>query len=144
MGQLHPGYAPLFMNEIYDSTQHLDMPIGPDAEVLRADASLGENGSCLSHYQPGATDCTAAEMNEMPVVRVAVAARILAHRRDEHPIGKRQVSNRERIKQASHVHSLLVICHFSVIRMRRMSKVQTRAGAAATARLGYFLRRLSL
>jgi hypothetical protein len=36
-------------------------------------------------------------MNEMPVVRESVAARILAHRRDEHPIGKRQISNRERI-----------------------------------------------
>ena len=42
------------------------------------------------------------EMNEMPVVSVSVVARILAHRRDEHPIGKRQISNRERIKQAGH------------------------------------------
>src|SRR5437899_47118 len=32
----------------------------------------------------------------------------------------------------------------SVIRTRRMSKVQTRVGAAAAARLAYFLRRLSL
>jgi len=30
-------------------------------------------------------------------------ARILTHRRDEHPIGKLQISNRERIKQAGHV-----------------------------------------
>jgi hypothetical protein len=34
--------------------------------------------------------------------------------------------------------------HRSVIRTRRMSKVQTRAGAAAAAGLAYFLRRLSL
>ena len=52
--------------------------------------------------QSGATDRTAAEMNEMPVVRVSVVARILTHRRDEHPIGKLQISNRERIKQARH------------------------------------------
>ena len=45
-------------------------------------------------------------MNEMPVVRVSVMARILTHRRDEHPIGKRQISNRERIKQARHGHKL--------------------------------------
>ena len=38
----------------------------------------------------------------MPVIRESVVARILAHRRDEHPIGKRQISNRERIKQARH------------------------------------------
>jgi len=31
----------------------------------------------------------------------------MAHRRDEHPIGKRQISNRKRIKQASHVSSFL-------------------------------------
>ena len=30
--------------------------------------------------QPGATDRTAAEMNEMPVVGVSVVARILTHR----------------------------------------------------------------
>ena len=72
MGQLHSGYAPLFMNETDDSTQHLDVPVGPDAEILRADASLGKNGRCLSHDQPGATDRATAEMNEMPVVRVSV------------------------------------------------------------------------
>ena len=44
----------------------------------------------------------AAEMNEMPVGRVSIVARILTHRRDDHPIGKRPISNRERIKQASH------------------------------------------
>ena len=89
MRQLHSGDAPLFMNEADDSTQHLDVPVRPDAEVLRTDASLGKNGRCLSQYQSGATDRAAAEMNEMPVVSVAVVARILTHRRDEHPIGKR-------------------------------------------------------
>src|SRR5438128_2228322 len=100
MGQLHPGDASMFMDETDDSTQHLDMPIGPDTEVLRADASLGENGRCLSHDQSRATNRPAAEMHEMPVVRVAVLARILTHRRHEHPISKRQISNRKRIKQA--------------------------------------------
>jgi len=41
-------------------------------------------------------------MYEVLVVRIAVAARLLTDRRDEHPIGKRQISNRERIKQAGH------------------------------------------
>ena len=78
------------------------MAILPDAEVLRTDASLGENGGCFGQDQSGATDRTAAEMNEMPVVRITVPARVLTHRRDEHPIGKLQISNRERIKQAGH------------------------------------------
>ena len=44
VGQLHSGYASLFMNKTDDSTQHFDVPVGPDAEILRADASLGKNG----------------------------------------------------------------------------------------------------
>src|SRR4029077_17223836 len=117
MGQLHSGDAPLFMNETDDSAQHLDVPVGPDAEVLGTDASLGQNGRCLSHYQPGAADRAAGEMNEVTIVSVSVVARILTHRRDEHPIGKFYFSNRERIKQASHGQ-------WSVIRTRRVSKVQ--------------------
>src|SRR4029077_4548204 len=93
---------PLFMNETDDSTQHLDVPIAPDAKVLRTDPRLGENGRCLSQDQAGTSDGTAPEMNEMPVGSVSIAARVLTHRRDEHPIGKRQISNRERIKQAGH------------------------------------------
>ena len=90
------------MNEADDSTQHFDVPVRPDAEVLRADSRLGKNGRCLSQHQSGATDGATAKMNEMPVVSVSIVARILTHRRDEHPIGKRQISNRERIKQAGH------------------------------------------
>ncbi len=102
MGQLHSSYAALFMNETDDSTQHLDVLVAPDAEILGTDASLGKNGGCLSQDQSGATHRAAPEMNEMPVVRESVAARILTHRRDEHPISKFYFSNRERIKQAGH------------------------------------------
>src|SRR4029077_10241976 len=110
MGQLHSGYASLFMNETDDSTQHLDMPVGPDAEVVRTDPSFRKNGRCLGQDQAVAADGATAEMNEMPVVRVSVLARILAHRRDEHPVGKRQISNRERIKQGSHGQKSIVTC----------------------------------
>src|SRR6266404_6816529 len=102
MGQLHSGDASLFVNETDDSSQHLDVPVCPDAEILRTDASLGKNGRGLSKYQSRATDGATAKMNEMPIVGVSVVARVLAHRRDEHPIGKFYFSNRERIKQASH------------------------------------------
>src|SRR5213594_2916942 len=90
------------MDKINDSTQHLDVLVVPDAEILRTDASLGKNGRCLSQDQSGATHRATPEMNEMPVVRESVVARILTHWRDEHPIGKLQISNRERIKQAGH------------------------------------------
>src|SRR2546423_8282330 len=102
MGQLHSGDAPLLMNETDNSIQHLDVPIVPNPEVLRTDPPLRQNGRCLSQDQPGATHRPAAEMNEMPVARVAILARILTHRGDEDPIRKLHVSNRERIKKAGH------------------------------------------
>src|SRR5438094_10204276 len=74
VGQLHSGYASLFMNKTDDSTQHLDVLVAPDAEILRTDATLGKNGGCLSQHQSGATHRTAAEMNDMPVVSESVAA----------------------------------------------------------------------
>src|SRR4029077_16111456 len=129
MGQLHSGDAPLFMNEADDSSQHLDVPVCPDAEVLRTDASLGKNGRCLSKYQSGATGGATPEMNEMPVVSVSVVARVLTHRRDEYPIGKFYFSNRERIKQAGHGQRL-------VTRTERMSKVQfVRTAVSAAAQI---------
>src|SRR5439155_23128579 len=149
MGQLHSGYAALFMNETNDSAQHLDVLVAPDAKILGTDSSFGKNGRCLSQHQSSATNRAAPEMNEMPVVRESVAARILTHRRDEHPIRKRQISNRERIKQAGHGQRSVIVlscqlpsvpaCHvlvstktearakagyFSVIRMCGCSKVQ--------------------
>jgi hypothetical protein len=77
-------------------------------------------------------------------------ARILAHRRDEHPISKFYFSNRERIKQASHgqrseVRSRKweVMGQRSVIRMRRMSKVQfVRTAVSAAAQIAGRLRGL--
>src|ERR1700726_1516265 len=104
MGQLHSGDASLFMNETDDSSQHLDVPVCPDAEVLRTDASLGKNGRGLSQDQAGTSDGATAKMNEMPVVSVSIVARVLTHRRDERPIGEFYFSNRERIKQASHLY----------------------------------------
>src|SRR5438477_4049839 len=102
MSQLHSGDAPLFINETNNSTEHLDMAVGPDAEVLRTDASFRKNGRCFGQNQSRTSDGATSKMNQMPVVRVSVVARILTHRRDEHPIGKVQISNRERIKQAGH------------------------------------------
>jgi len=100
----------LFMNETDDSTQHLDMLVGPDAKVMRANASLRKNGRCLSQNQAGTTDGATSKMNEMPIVSVSALARVLTHRRDEDPIGKLQISNRERIKQASHGQRSIVTC----------------------------------
>ena len=71
-----------------------------------------------------------SKMNEMPIVSVSVVARVLAHRRDEHPIGKLYFSNRERIKQASHGQrsvvsgrNSMVTCHSSLVTAPRDHRI---------------------
>src|SRR5664279_1417109 len=102
MGQLHPGHTTLLMNEADDSGQRRNVIVTPDTQVLRADAALGNNGSCLGKHQPSPTHGTAAQMHEMPVVGISVGTGVLAHRRDKHAVGKREISNREWIEQVSH------------------------------------------
>src|SRR3954462_12002842 len=97
------------------------MPVVPDTEILRTNPAFRKNSRRFRQDKASSADRTAAEMNEMPLVRVSVDARILAHRRDEYSIGKGEVSNRERIKQARHD------CSKDIIRTRGMSKVQLRA-----------------
>ena len=78
--QLHSGDAALVVNETNDTPQRLDMSIAPDAKVLRTDAALGQDRGRFGHHQSRAADRATAEMDEMPVVRQTVAARVLTHR----------------------------------------------------------------
>src|SRR5271167_1081718 len=59
MRQLHPGYTALLMNEPDDPGQRFNVIVTPDAKVLRADAGLGKNGSCLGKHQTGSAYCPA-------------------------------------------------------------------------------------
>src|SRR6266576_393965 len=102
MRQLHAGDTALFMDETDDPSQRLNVPVTPDTKVLRTDAALGKNGRCLSKHQSSAAHCLPAQMDEVPVIGVPIAAGVLAHRRDENAICKLEISNRERIKKVSH------------------------------------------
>src|SRR5260370_30403126 len=90
------------MNTADDSRQRLNVIVHPDAQVLRTDPSLGKNCSCFRQHQSSATYRPAAEMHEMPVVRVSVSAGVLAHRRNKYAVRKRNIPNRERVQQVSH------------------------------------------
>ena len=100
--QLHAGDAALLMNEPDDSSERLNVIVIPDAKILRTDAALGKNGRGLGKHQSSSTHCTAAQVDEMPVVRVPVRTGVLAHRRDKHTVRKREATNGERVKQVSH------------------------------------------
>src|ERR1700690_2068785 len=117
MSQLHSGYAALFMNEANDPRERFNMIVLPDAEILRADTSVGKNGSCFGEHQSGATDGAAAQMDEMPVVRVSIGAGVFAHRRNKHAVRKCDIANRQRIKEVSH----RVLRCFSIVVGRRLS-----------------------
>src|ERR1700726_3471250 len=90
------------MNKADDSSERFNVLITPNAKVLRTNATLGKNGRCLGQHQPGSAHGAAAQMDEMPVVGVAIMTGVLAHGRDKHTICKLEVSNGERIKKVSH------------------------------------------
>ena len=90
------------MNESNDGAQGLGVIVTPNAEVLWADAAFRQDRGRLCHDQSRATDGATAEMNEMPVLRQPVSARVLTHRRDKDAVGEFDIANRERIEQVSH------------------------------------------
>ena len=100
--QLDAGDAAVFVEKPHNSRQRLDVVVGPDPEVLRADAPLGCHGRGLRHHQAGATDRAAPEMHEMPIIGQSVNARVLAHRRHEHAIGEGDGADRQRIEEVWH------------------------------------------
>src|ERR1700730_11008600 len=78
MRQLHAGDTALLMNEIDDASERFNVPVFPDAQIVRTDTTLRKNSRCLSKHQPCAAHCAAAEMNKMPVIGIPIAARVLA------------------------------------------------------------------
>ena len=78
--------AALRANESHDARQRLYMGFAPNAQILRADARLGQHGCCFGHHQARAAHGAAAEVHQMPVVGQSVLAGVLAHRRDSDAI----------------------------------------------------------
>jgi hypothetical protein len=96
--KLHTGNTALLVDKSYDSGQWLDLIVTPYTEVLRTDPPLREDGCSLRKHQSRAAHRTASQMNEVPVVREPINARVLAHRRNEHAVRKFNISNNEWIK----------------------------------------------
>jgi hypothetical protein len=86
--QLHTGDAALRVDEANDAREHVDVFVAPDAEIVRADAAFWQDRRRFGQHEPGAADRTAAEVDEVPVGREPIAARVLAHRRYEHAVVK--------------------------------------------------------
>ena len=66
---------------------HMLRPV--HAGAMQADAALRQHIGHLGDDQAGAPDGAATEMNKVPVAHGAVRGRVLAHRRDHHPVAQR-------------------------------------------------------
>ena len=93
--ELHAWNGALRRDEAEDAREHLDVRVLPDSEVVRTDPAVGEYGSRLGQHGPCAANRPAAEVDEMPVAREPVDARVLAHRRDDNAVAERDAAQRE-------------------------------------------------
>ena len=94
--KLHTRHCALLLDETKNAREHFDVFVFPDSQVLRADAPFRQHGSRFRDKKRRAADRTTPEMHQMPVVREAIDARILAHRRDADAIAQPHVAQSQR------------------------------------------------
>ena len=84
------------VNEIHDALprRHVLGLVHPRA--ARADPALAAHVGHLGDDEPRAADRATAEIHQVPVVRRAVIGRVLAHRRDDDPVGQDELAQPER------------------------------------------------
>ena len=74
--------------EVGDAVEEGDVVVGVDAEVAGGDAAFGGDGGGFGEDGAGSADGAGAEVDEMPVVGVAVHGAVLAHGRDDDAVGE--------------------------------------------------------
>ena len=89
MGELRAPDGAVRAHEPTDARQHLDMPVLPETEIVRADPAFSGDGRGFGEDERGTADRELAEMNEMPVVGESVGTRVLAHRRHADAVAQR-------------------------------------------------------
>ena len=90
--ELHAGYCSLRRYKCKDTRQHLDLFVFPQSEIIWTNTTFRGDRSRFRHHQRSATYRATPQMNEMPVIREPIDARILAHRRDADSITKFDVA----------------------------------------------------
>ena len=82
--------------------ERLEMPLAPGPEVLRRNASFRRDRGGFRKHERRAANRPRAKMGEMPIVRVAVDRRILAHRRNANAIGEVNVAQAKFAEEMRH------------------------------------------
>ena len=101
MGELDAGHCALLAHEAEGAREGFDVAVVPEAEVVRADASLGHHRGRLGDHGAGAALREAAEVDQVPVGGDAVHARVLAHRGHDDAVAQAQVAYWQGIEEAS-------------------------------------------
>ena len=86
--ELHPGVSTLAVQKSCDAFKRLDVLVLVNSKVLGRDAAFGGYSRGFGHHQSRATHGAAAQMHQMPIRGKAIAAGILAHRRNHDAVGK--------------------------------------------------------
>src|SRR4029077_12979229 len=102
VGDLDARWTALPADEPDDARERVDVIIGPDPQILWADAAISRHGRRFGQYQRGSADCPASQMDNVPVRRKSVGARVLAHRGHEDAVRKRQTAQGEWIEEMGH------------------------------------------
>ena len=76
--------------------------IGVQAEVLGRDPPLRRNRRGLQDHEARAREGEVAQVDHVPVRRLAVLGRVLAHGRDDDPIREAKIANQQRLEQTTH------------------------------------------
>ena len=93
VSQLDAGNGALAQEKMRDAGEEADVIVFPDAEILGADAAFRGDGAGFCEDEGGASDGAAAEVDEVPVVREAIDAGILAHGGDNDAVAEKDVTN---------------------------------------------------
>src|SRR6185437_12144792 len=93
--KLNRRYGVLRLDECGDWLESFRMCAGPNAGIARRDATLGRNCGSFDTDHRCTADGATAEVDQVPVSRHSVLARVLAHRRNDDAILERQCSECE-------------------------------------------------
>ena len=91
----------MLFDKAEDSGQNGNVIVRPNAQILRADPALRKHCGRLRKYNGCSAHCPAAKVDKVPIVRIAVAARIFTHRRDADAIPQTHVANLEGSEEMS-------------------------------------------
>src|SRR5882672_2646758 len=102
MRELNSCESALRTNEIRDGLPGINVRVEINSCVGRRNSSSDLNGSRFCDDERGAADGSAAEMNEMPGLRMTIHGGVFAHRRDEDAIFQINFAEANRREKGGH------------------------------------------